>query len=318
MKKKLFSLLIFIVLVIIGSNIYTLDKSDYDQLKCVLNVYKSSYEIGEEIIINFKVRNEGYNPINLKLSEKSYFNFGFSVKSINNRMINETRRFYLEKSDSVKENKKYTSLKLGHKQFYGQSFNLSKYFQIDKPGHYVIEGHFYPIPYNLFAVTPLSSQIIQIEIRKSEYKEQLRIENEINLDRQLDKVRNPYDTVEFMLKGKIKKNWKQYFKYIDLNKLINQFPNYNNRYQAQRPSQRRGVIYDFKNYLKNYLFEIGLQEIKQFKIYRSVIENERKKAVIHVRISFKSEGITVHRNYEFYLYQKNKRWYVYSWKVMNI
>ncbi|MDH4128915.1 MAG: hypothetical protein OEV44_09195 [Spirochaetota bacterium] len=290
----------------------------YEKLECRLKVQKSNFELGEPIVVQFQVKNKDYNSVDIRLSEKSYYNFDFSIKSIKNRLISELENFYLEKVDSKTHDKNLKKITLDHEQFYGVSFDLTKYYNLDKPGYYVIQGHFTPIPRDVNRPSvSIATQIIQIEIKGSAYQEQIALESKINEENELQKIRNPYETVKFMLKARQEKNWVRYFRYIDLYQLIKEYPVYYKRYQDLKPSKRENIIHEFQEYLKEYLDKIGYNKIDQFSIYKSIVENEKKKAKIYAKITYKGEGLTFYRKYVFYLYQKNKRWFVMSWKVNN-
>ncbi len=295
----------------------------YKHLKCRLKVQKTSYQLEEPVRIQFQVFNDGMNPVNIEVSDKFYKNFYFYVKSIKNQVISEQEYFYLKKKDEESDEQTIKRVSLGQKQFYGESFDITKFYKLDKPGHYVIQGFFYPNLRN--QVKPLMSQVIHIEIRASTYRSNRSI-HDVARSQGLGGGKIPYDTVEQMLHARMNKDWNRYFKYIDLRRLINQFPSNHKRYKelkqrykSLKPSKRKPILNKFKEYLKsNYLSSIGVEKFVKFEVYKSVIENTRKKAKIYVQITYTGDGITIKQRYIYYLYQRNKRWYVYKWTVDNI
>ena len=279
---------------------------------------ESSFELGKPILVDFLIKNSGYQPVTIALSEKPYYNFNFLMKSIQNKVISEQNQFYLEKVDGREGTKKIAkTITLGNQQFYGERFDLTKMFKLNRPGHYVIQGFFTPVPGNLRAGIQINSKVIQVEIRESPYQKQITLQEQIREDRELQKIRNPYDTINFMLKARVAEKWQRYFQYIDLHKLIRQFPIYYKKYQTIRPSRRQAVIHEFREYLKIYLFDLGYGNLTRFQIYKSVIENEKKEARVMVKLFFSGDGMSFFKKYHFILFQRNRRWYVRSWIVEN-
>ncbi len=295
----------------------------YEHLKCRLKVQKTSYQLEEPISVQFQVINDGMNSINIEVSEKFYNNFYFYIKSIKNQVISEQEHFYLQKKDDIGKEQNVKRITLGEKQFYGASFDLIKLFKLNEPGHYIIQGFFYPNLRN--QVKPLMSQVIHVEIRASTYQSNGSSNNPSDGWRH-GGGKIPYDTVTQMLNARMNKNWNRYFKYIDLHRLIKQFPanhkqykDLKQRYEALKPSKRRPIISKFKEYLKtNYLSNIGIEKLVKFKVYKSVIENARRKSKIYVQVTYRGDGIIIKQRFIYHLYQRNERWYVYKWTVDNV
>ncbi len=309
---KLIIGLLIILNLTLTSNLYPQNNNN---LKCFLRVKKSSYIVGEDIIIDFLIQNISDNSVRLKLSDYLPFNFSFLIKSNKNQVVNERNQFYLVKTDK-KKNKTANTLVLRKKEFYGASFLIKNNYQLDKPGQYLIQGFFNPVPKNIRPGVQLKTQVIQIEVRDI-------LQNKENFNKKLtnnnitEKIKNPYETINFMLNARKNTNWISYFKYIDLYQLIKQYPRFYKRYKSIKPSKREPIINEFKEYLKHYHSEIGYKKFKEYKVYKSVIENENKKAKIFTILTFTGNGITYIRKYIFYLYQRNDLWYLYTFKVQN-
>ena len=104
---------------------------------------------------------------------------------------------------------------------------------------------------------------------------------------------------------------------------MREYPKFYNRYQeSQRemePSEdRSGILSEFKEYLQNYLYDLSVGVMTSFEIEKSVIDNKEKKSHVYVNIRYQKEQLEFYNRYIFYLYQKNDRWYVYSYRVENI
>ena len=300
----------------------------FQKLKAHIKVHRFSFDINEPIIVEFQISNQGYYPVPIKLSDHPNYNFSFSVKSIKNQIVPKKNPLNnplnlqefqnLQNHTPPKSNQNTYNITLKPKQFYGQIFNLSQHFKFDKPGIFIIQGFFYPITTKIYLSPPIQSQIIQVQIRKTHSLEKQIIQQNIDKKQNLKIINNPYETLNFVLQSRIQKKWNQYFQYIDLLKLMKQFPKFQSDYSNLNPDQYFNLIQNFKEYLKNYLSQIGFGIINGFTIYKSIIENDQKKARIFAKIQYQLDNSFFYRKYIFYLYQKKEYWYIYSWKVENI
>lgn len=318
--KRVISISVLLFIIFIGqtygqnnrnSNVEILEK---DSLKCIIRVDKGSFDLGEPINVQFFIQNQSNDPVQLKLSDNPYFNFTFLIKSLKNQVVNENEEHYYDIVSESKKKINYKTITLDARQYYGQSFNLKKIFDLNQPGDYLIQGFFAPVPHNTRPTNnPIPSRIIQIEIRNSQFQEQVSLPEKEEMN-----DLNPYETVKSMLNARKKRMWDVYFSYIELESLIKQYPNYYERYNKLPPSKRGVIIEEFKEHLKSYMTKIGYRKFDSFEIYKTVIENRNKQARVFSEIIYIGDGITFKRKYTFYLRETNRGWFVYSYKVENI
>lgn len=293
-------------------------RAGFTELSSHIKVEKLHFFLGEPILIDFRVQNQSSSSVILKVSEKAYYNFLFSVFSIENQKMEEKDSFYFEKLANSSNTFIEKEIRLAQNEFYGEVFDLRKFFELSKPGTYVVQGFFTQAPSNLRPVQQIRTQQIQIHIENLAELRTKRIIRDREFDNSATQLTNPYETVEYALKARTEKNWNSYFSTLDLKRLIVQYPEFYREYQDKKPSQRTEILKEFQEFLKGYLDEIGLGTIEGFEVFRSVIDNDRKEAQISVRIRYRDAEISFHRRYVFSLYEKGTRWYIYSWKVQNI
>ncbi len=304
---------------------------NYKNLKCYLKVQRSSYENGKPLKVDFIVKNIGTTDIKIHLSNYWYHNFSFLIKSIQNRVVSEKPDFYYEKlvvqkkidqqsTDNQQSNSKSkdksknkpVTIILKQSQMYGKSIILTNFYQLNQTGRYIIRGYFKPVPDYIRPGIKKKSNVIQIEISEAASAED-------DSDRRQDEIRktgNPYKTIEHMLDARKAKKWNQYFGYIELEKFIEQFSSHYKRYRALPPNKRQPVIDDFKEHLKVYMPEEGFSSFEDFKIYKSVIENEKKTAKVYVKMIFKGvDGFEYKRKFIYFLRHKQDNWYVYRHQI---
>ncbi len=287
------------------------DETQRYNMRVFIKVHKVVYEQQEPVFVRFFVKNQERKAIDLKIAKMNFLNFSFSVKNLKNQMIGERNNFYLYKQRNS-DNRNYRTIRLAPGDIYGKTIDISKLFRLDKTGYYIVQGYFYPVPYGFHDVNHYPSNKIRIQIRYGTRR--LRVAREIKkkMRRELEKQRSPYETIEFILKSKLKKNWEHFFRYIDLDRLIEIYPDYYKRYKDVRPSKRQALIKKFKDYLKKYLEE----QMVSFEVYRTIIN--RDDAKVYANIIYRYRGSKFKKRYVFSLYKRGKHWYLYYYYVMNL
>ena len=312
--KIIASILIIVTMFIISNFTYSKNKID-ENLKCYIEVEKKQYKLGEPIVVKLSIYNESSDVIDLKISDKIYHNFNFLVKTLKNRVVAEKDEFFLlketEYTSASKENDKLNikTVKLHPKEYYGKSFNLLNYYKLEKEGNYVVTAYFYPIPNVLHNHKYIESQMIQIDIQGSLQEGKLKEKRFYEIKKELENIKTPDGTLDYVLKSASEKNYEKYFVFIDFESLIDVFPVYKNRYQKVKPSKRRFIIEIFKDYIKNNF----LKDMKEYNIVKTIIIKD--KAYINVNIENKNGSKS---RYIFSFYKKNDVWYLFNYIVVNI
>ena len=177
-------------------------------------------------------------------------NFSFVVKNLQNQIIGQRNSFYLYKLSNT-ENRSYRTVTLAPGDIYGKTIDIRKLFMLDDVGYYIIKGVFYPVPFGFHDVNDYPSNRIKIQIRYNARRMAAVRHLVAQQKRELEVVRSPYDTVAFLLNAKMKKNWEHFFHYIDLDRLIEIYPDYHAEYLKVGLSKRKAVLSKFRSYLKN-------------------------------------------------------------------
>ncbi len=287
------------------------DNTPRYNMRVFIKVHKVIYEQQEPVFIRFFVKNQERKNIDLKIAAMDFLNFTFTVKNLKNQMIGERNTFYLYKRRNS-DNRNYRTIRLAPGDIYGKTIDISKLFRLDKIGYYIIQGYFYPVPYGFHDINHYPSNKIRIQIRYG--KRRMRVARELKkrMMHDLQRKRSPYETIEFILNSKLRKNWKHFFRYIDLDRLIEIYPDYYKQYRDVRPSKRIAVLNKFKEYLKNYLEE----QMVAHEVYRTIINREDAK--VFTNIIYRYRGSKFKKRYVFRLYRRGKYWYLYHFYVMNL
>lgn len=281
---------------------------------------KTTFYSGESITFDIIIKNISEEPIDLVLSDALYDNFNFEVRTLQNQVVDKKDFWQILIRDAQlgsNDDLNYRTLTLFPDEQYAKTIHLNEFYQLNEEGGYIIRADFYPSPRFSHEVNPIAVSTAQINIRESDQVMAADRIRAIQLQEEEELVLTPQDTIEFMLRSKMMGDWDNYFKYIDLNRLIqsNDFIEYQERYLSRPPSERPYVIDEFKQYLKTYLSE----DIESFEIFRTVIEPDLALVYCDIHYSFVANyelrQVRLTREYTFKLYKKNNRWFVYSFTV---
>ncbi len=310
MYKRIILLAGLILLLYAGSS-YAIEIKKYN-LECNLQLIDNNFEIRSPIKAQVLVKNTGSESVSLKISEKAFYNFDVKVWTIKNRAVPEKGDFAFEK-ETHQDLQRYKTIVLDTGEEFGKEIDLNSIFDLTETGTgvYIVQVVFYPVPKNLYRIEGIESQKMQIKINPYQQVGELLAKDIKDIDEELDKIRTADDTIDFMLRCKMKKNWEGFLRYIDAEKLMEQFPTFYKRYMKLPPSKRYVIVDEFRNYLKDYLEE----DMVDYDIYQ--MKKQKRLANVYVMINYSYRGNIFKRKYIFYLYKKNKRWYMYKYRVEN-
>ena len=193
MKYIIYSVIICCILIIGFSTSYSLEVEKFN-LQCVINIEDNNFEITQPINAQVVIKNVGENEVFLHISKNLFYNFDFQVRNIKNRAIPIKGNFAFEKELNQNQSD-YKTVRLGPKEIYGETVDLSKVFDFNKTDTYIVQAIFYPVPKNLFKDSNgILSQQVQIHINP--YKEvgetiaKAEIQKEIELAKPLNADEN--------------------------------------------------------------------------------------------------------------------------------
>jgi len=287
------------------------DSTPRYNLQIMIKFHKVIFEQDEEIFVRFLIKNQGREPVFLKIADKAFLNFTFLLKNQENQTIVEKNEYYLYKKRN-KKNRNYRTIRLTPGDIYGKTFDIRTIFDIDNIGFYTVQGFFYPVPYGFHDINNYPSNVIKFKVQYNAQRLQVARHAALVEEEDAQKIRNPYETIEFILKSKLDGKWDNFFRYIDLTRLIEIYPDFYNRYKTVQFSKRALIIEEFKKFLKTYLEE----QMTDFDVYRTIIN--REDAEVLTNIIYKYRGSKFKRRYVFRLYRRGNRWYLYNFYVMNL
>ncbi len=320
--KKLFLSALFILIFCISigysqNNTKQLDK--YSSIEVSIRFYDEQiYYLGDPIIVEFQIVNNGRDPYLFITSFKKIFTFDFDISSMTKKKVMHSNSYMIER-------RKYEpifndEIILKRNEVYGVRINIGEWFDFKESGEFVIKGILYP---NLITesgnvivtekelylnLNPPYTEIVREQQRE---KEILRLKTE---------KFPPYKVVELMLNALMAGDFEKYFLHINFEKFIHQFNNAERKYVGAKDIDKPSVIEELKNYIKaeNTLESVPYSDTVpvDFEIVKTVIE--KTDAQVTVIETFKYINLIEKKKYTYYLHLYADKWLFEQYDVVNI
>ncbi len=280
------------------------------------------YYVDSPVWVEFQIVNRSFEPFLFHNADFKLFTFDFQVRTRVNREVEHSRRYVVDYHH--RQPILYNEVTLKHNEVYGARIDISRWFDLDQPGEYVIRGVFYPKLHagsvsdeRIYSENELSLQL------KPPYSEEIRrLEKQEQLARLEAEDLPPYRVVETMLKALQEEDFGTFFLYVKFDRFIQQFTNAWVRYRAARDADKPEVIERFKEYLRG---EYPLEDMPfseefipvDFEIQRTVIDNQKRDAEVTVLETFRYRNLYETKRYTYHLHRYGDLWMLESYTVVN-
>lgn len=251
---KLYRIILIITIFVL--NYFSLPLSaitDNKAFKVYIVMDKLAFEENEKILLHINIKNNTSSIENFKIYDAVYTSFRPVVYDTNGCEL-ETIVPYRLKNKTASESVKSANsriIKLSNDETFSYSIDLKKIYKIDNASDYRVKVFFSPDVVESFTViseNELSFKVL--EKRDTKYSGIARIRRFVSPERNL----SPSEVISLFLKAEKENNWKNYFKYIDIEKYINAYPDYVRIYkQAVKDNDielKEKIILEFVNFLK--------------------------------------------------------------------
>lgn len=286
----------------------------FGNLVAELSFEYETFRILQEMPITFFIKNEGISKEEFFIYDNIYKTFFFEIRTEKNDEVELSYEFLVKHNFSDSDVSK-RSVSLLPNQAFSVKIDISKIFDISKPGIYYIRGIFSPDGM-ADKRDGFFTSYYKIVIKPPKKVEQVvsQIDEEyIRLQKELYNI-PPYEVVKRMLDARYRKDAKEFVIYFDFEKLINIFPSFSKRYQESKTSlDKKKVIEKFKEYLTSYWEDT----IIGFSIQRTEIEGD--KSTVTADVEYKLRNTSYKLRYLYQLYRTyDNRWLIYSYEVINL
>jgi hypothetical protein len=285
------------------------------QGKATIQLSKMAFKEGEDIFLDFTIKNYGNEPIRIFPTLLDLKTYQFSIHDENDESLvaKDIYKIHDQKlkrrntvinfdGDTVKE------IIIHRGEAYQKRFNLSQYFEFHPGKKYYITGYFYP-NYIEDTNTFLKSEnhsIFFIEPKKKELRpkkfETAQTESE---------GLTPEETIHLFLSAEMKKNWNNYFKFIDLEEFIHAYNRYSKEYAGSDAQYKQLIMEEFKNHLME-------QKAGKLSFYRIEGKESMSSNMVKVNVFIEREMSRLPSKFE-YIYTLKKGESINSfWKITNV
>jgi hypothetical protein len=213
-----------------------------------------SYAYGEEIFLDFTIKNYGNEVIRFFPTTHTLKTFQFTIVDENDESILPKDEFRME---DKKLKRRLTTVNLVgdevkeiviHKgESFTKRFDLKEFYDFEPGKKYFISGYLYPnyLEDHSHFIKSENRSIFVLEPKKKEISPRKYESTDIAQEEGL----SPEEVIHLFLSGEMKKNWIQYFKYIYFPEFINSYSQYSKEYASAEEDYRELVIEEFKRYL---------------------------------------------------------------------
>ncbi len=282
---------------------------------------KGRYFLNENIPLYFKLKNIGTSEISVYLHKNYLLNFTITVRntegknSLNKDIFRVSEMKQKNPSDpdgSVKKLDIPKKIILGPGEIFEKKLILQDLIELSQMGsgleRFDIQAFFYPAPdkiNDLFikADHEYSIFIDFSEIPDAKGKEKMSImvpseEESISIE--------PKEVVYLILNAEIESNWPNFLKYISIQDVIKDYPDYSNEYLLAKGDRKKEVLDKFRLHLTKQ----NINRLLNFKILplTSVYKDPKDMARVRVEAMRKIDGYDRSFIYTYYLTRRSHLW----------
>lgn len=282
---------------------------------------KTRYEPGEKIPVRFRIENSGYEEFRIYPAMEIQKTYQFEVIDKRGRELRPvmdpealkhreqgSRETISLTGDLVKE------VILHPGETYEKEFYLNDFYELKPGGRYDVAGYFYPDSRYDFFVKSQNTIRVNVDNNVDRYRKKLRVESPLT---SISDGVTPEEVVYLFLSAEMRKNWKNYLKYLDLEKYISGYDRYASRFALSSAEEKPVVLNEFVGYLTSG----PMEDLKKFRIIRSRPERDNHGSILEngrffvtARALRKSRGYSVRYEY-IYTLEPHRDLY---WKIVHV
>lgn len=285
------------------------------QGKVKLKLKDNFFENGEDIKLDFTVKNFGKEPIRIFPGIEDYKTFQLVVTDENDDtvLIREDIRIKDKKQEKRSRIVNLTGntikeVVIHPNESFTRRFHLNELFQLEPGKKYYITGYFYPNHSEDKTAFLKSQNIAHFYLNKSKQEKHKKFQDS---EIQTDGI-TPEEIIYLFLGAEMKKNWKNYFKYIYFPEYILSYSKFAKEYASQDDESKELVIEEFKNYLT----ESKAGRLKNYKVLSS---QQISPNLTRVNVLVEREQNRATARYEyFFTLKKNESTQKGFWKITGL
>lgn len=223
------------------------------QGRASIRLNRMYYKQGEEVLLEFTVKNYGNEPMRIFPTGTPLASYQFLITDENDESLLPREQVFMEDQKLKRRNKVVNLVGDNVKEIIihkGESFtkkiNLKEYYDFEPGKKYYVTGFFYPnfLEDNTVSLKTENNSIFVIEKKKSEV-----LSRKMESAESLQMGLTPEEVIQLFLGAEMKKNWDNYFKYLYLPEFIHAYPKFSKEYADSDSDYQALVLEEFKKYL---------------------------------------------------------------------
>lgn len=237
-----------------------------------LSANKVRYENGEDIPLQIKIKNTGYQVIRIYPDARPNTTFQVSVSDKQGREIPQKfnpKRYDQQKHGDLvidQQGRQVKEIILAPNESFEKQISLLNFYKLKPNQEYRVSVYFFPNrQHNLF----VRSQNI-VHLRLVPHKASLVANITKTGEEPLQQALSPEETVYLFLSAEIQHKWGNYLKYIELPKFITCYSTYAARYVHATQVEKTIVLREFSEFLVSE----PADHLKNFRILESYPERD--------------------------------------------
>lgn len=267
---------------------------------------RTRFDQGQPIHLKFKVTNTGYRASRYYPFEPFYQTYQFQIldekahelqpnhiHSISTDMDSNRNRIVNLAGQRTKE------IILHPGESFEKTIDLTGIYDLSSHGQYRIVGYFFPdARKNVFI---RSSNTVRIHIDRDNARPAFTSQDSVD---SAEEGIAPEEAVYLFLSAELRRNWKNYLKYLDLPRYITSYERFAGQYARGDERTRVRVIDQFRNYLTSE----PTDRLKQFKVMSVTRQKELNRATVIVEAKRATGNYSVIYEYTYTLEKARGFW----------
>jgi len=287
------------------------------RLAVQVDLLQRTYYINEPVPVYVTVVNESAAPVRFNLAEQLFLNFDFRIRSLQDMPVKERDTWQLHKLAARQQVDVTRSVTLAPGERFGRVIDVAEWLRLVSPGVYELTGYFWIFPQRSDLDFRYESNRKRFLLEAPrDVAEAIALEAESRSEREVKRM-SADETVDYIITAKRRGEWEEYFRFMDLTRLINVFHQFRARYVAADTGSRAGVMDDFKSFLRAFPSENIEHHFVQTVTVTRDEETLNETARVECLIVYRTGQLVERKTYHFSLYRKLDRWYVESYYVVN-
>ncbi len=286
------------------------------QGKATIQLSKMSYQAGDDIHLDFTIKNYGDEVIRLYPTLMDLKTFQFVIQDENDESILPKDSLKIEDKKQKRRNSvvnlegDHVKEIIIHKgESFTKRFNLKEYYDFPQGKRFYVTGYFYPnyLEDNSTFLKSENHSLFLIEPKKRDT-----FAKKYESSEPFPDSITPEESIHLFLSAEMKKNWNHYFKFIHFPEFIHAYNKFSKEYSNSDTNYKELVVEEFKSHLIE-------QKAGKLSYYRITNRENLSPAQVKIYVDVEREINRFPTKYEYiYSLKKGEDTASSLWKITNV